>query len=255
MYNDKTFQTVDGVLYRKNYYSAEAPITIDDNSRVNVAVDNDTITLNDSKKLKLNYSATKPLSIDNATERVSININNDTMAVNSDNKLQAKQGVIVADEAKGISVSVNDENKQSSIAVNTATDDIVQCDDEKGLYLKISAENGLSTNSDNNVMSVNSDNVTIGVVNNKLAGKIQGVQPISVTGNKVGLQIDESNAHITADGKLSTDDVEAIANNGVIVDVNNKDESKIVYKLNPDNTTVKLNSKKQLSSDMPTLIN
>lgn len=110
------------------------------------------------------------------------------MVVNSDNKLQTKQGVIVADETKGISVNVDSENKQSSIAVNiAASDDVVQCDNQKGLYLKISAENGLVTNSDNNVMSVNCDNVTIGVVNNKLAGKIQGTQPVSVTGNKVGL--------------------------------------------------------------------
>lgn len=60
---------------------------IDDNSRVNVAVDNDTVTLNDSKQLKLNYSATNPLSIDVATESVSINIDDNTMLVNSDNKL------------------------------------------------------------------------------------------------------------------------------------------------------------------------
>ena len=109
------------------------------------------------------------------------------MFVNSDNKLQVKQGVIVADETKGISVNVNNENKQSTIAVDIAPNDIMQCDDTKSLYLKISAGNGLSTNSDNNIMSVNYDNVTIGVVNNKLAGKIQGTQPISVTGNKVEL--------------------------------------------------------------------
>lgn len=103
-------------------------------------------------------------------------------------------------------------------------------------------------------MSVNSDNVTIGVVNNKLAGKIQGTQPISVTGNKVGLKIDETNVHITPDGKLSIDEIDTVADNGVIVDTNNKDESKIVYKVNTDNTTVKLNDKKQLSSAMPSLI-
>lgn len=177
------------------------------------------------------------------------------MLINSNNKLQAKQGVIVADETKGISVNVNDTNKQSSIAFNIATDDIVQCDEQKGLHLKINAGNGLSTNSDNNAMSVNSDNVTIGVVNNKLAGKIQGTQPISVTGNKVELQIDDTKIHITEDGKLSTKDVDTTADNGVIVDTNNKDESKIVYKVNTDNTTVKLDSKKQLSSDKPTLIN
>ena len=177
------------------------------------------------------------------------------MLINSDNKLQTKQGVIVADETKGISVNVNDENKQSTIAVYIAPNDIVQCDNTKSLYLKISAGNGLSTNSDNNVMSVNYDNVTIGVVNDKLAGKIQGTQPISITGDKVELQIDDSKIHITEDGKLSTKDVDTTADNGVIVDTNNKDESKIVYKVNTDNTTVKLDSKKQLSSDMPTLLN
>lgn len=176
------------------------------------------------------------------------------MLINSDNKLQAKQGVIVADETKGISVNVNDQNKQSTIAVDIAPNDIVQCDNTKSLYLKISAGNGLSTNSDNNAMSVNYDNVTIGVVDGKLAGKIQGTQPISVTGNKVGLKIDETNVHITPDGKLSIDEIDTVADNGVIVDTNNKDESKIVYKVNTDNTTVKLDSKKQLSSAMPSLI-
>ena len=118
------------------------------------------------------------------------------MLVNSDNKLQAKQGVIVADETKAISVNVNDQNKQSTIAVDIAPNDIVQCDDTKSLYLKISAGNGLSTNSDNNVMNVNYDNVTIGVVDGKLAGKIQGTQPISVTGDKVELQIDDTKIHL-----------------------------------------------------------
>ena len=68
-------------------------------------------------------------------------------------------------------MSVNDENKQSSIAVNVATDDVVQYDIEKGLYLNIGTDKGVSTN-DNNMMSVNYDGVTVGVTNNRLSGKL-----------------------------------------------------------------------------------
>ena len=51
----------NGALKRKNYYSADAPIVMDDNGKLKVAVDDVTMGVNDTGKLTMKYTADAPM--------------------------------------------------------------------------------------------------------------------------------------------------------------------------------------------------
>ena len=59
----------NGALKRKNYYSADAPIVLDnDTSKLKVAVDDVTVGVNDAGKLKMTYVADAPIKYDEVTQ-------------------------------------------------------------------------------------------------------------------------------------------------------------------------------------------
>lgn len=58
----------NGALKRKNYYSADAPIEMDDAGKLKVAVDDVTIGVNDAGKLKMTYVADAPIKYDEVTQ-------------------------------------------------------------------------------------------------------------------------------------------------------------------------------------------
>lgn len=60
---DENTYTVDGngALKRKNYYSADAPIVLGEDSKLKVAVDDVSIGVNDAGKLSMKYAADAPM--------------------------------------------------------------------------------------------------------------------------------------------------------------------------------------------------
>ena len=67
---DESVYTVNdnGALKRKNYYSAEAPIVIDNDSKVSVAVDDVTMGVNATGKLTMKYTANVPMKYNNVAQ-------------------------------------------------------------------------------------------------------------------------------------------------------------------------------------------
>lgn len=69
-YDENTYAVDDnGALKRKNYYSADAPIVMD-NNKLKVAVDDVTIDVNDAGKLTMKYSADAPMKYVVGSENV-----------------------------------------------------------------------------------------------------------------------------------------------------------------------------------------
>lgn len=88
-YDDTAFGVNEsGALYRKGAYTAEQPISIDNDGKVSLAVDGITMK-NMNSKLQMNYKVNQPLTLNNSTGAVGLNVDDNTF-VSGSTKLSMK---------------------------------------------------------------------------------------------------------------------------------------------------------------------
>ena len=82
-YDDTAFGINDnGALYRKSAYTAEQPISIDNDGKVSLAVDGITMK-NMNSKLQMNYKVNQPLTLKSSTGAVGLSVDENTFVSGS----------------------------------------------------------------------------------------------------------------------------------------------------------------------------